>query len=475
MSSQSSLSSSSKSCGGGDGLADRLNDGSGSGGGGGSGGGSGSGVRKNHFELAEKAKTIGCHSDDKFVSECVEYITLACRIKLSRSPYAHFILGLAGGSTPLPVYEALGRLARETHRSESSQQPPPCTAQPADGRSFDSSRGFIDWGRVVLFLVDERYVDSTHRESNQRMIRDTLLCEAVDLRGDCLIPESNIFFPNTNLPLDECISAYRNSLIGMMQRYGWRADVVALGVGEDGHVASLFPIPLLFNYPPIQLTEALDAATFAMHTTTDRFAVKDRITVSLVILCSAAHKLFMLKGPSKVNLWRTILSKHIPHSHTPLPPRPPQLTPMPLEAVSTSPTSSCEAHLCALVDSIIQSGNVTAVCTPPMEADMLSSQPSWNESAHLAIVVLGASGDLAKKKTFPAIFSLFCEGLLPHNFHVVGYARSALDFETFWTGIAAHLGSLDRFYSAKCGRIRSPCQRAVSTFVDKFKTHCTYM
>jgi glucose-6-phosphate 1-dehydrogenase len=41
------------------------------------------------------------------------------------------------------------------------------------------------------------------------------------------------------------------------------------------------------------------------------------------------------------------------------------------------------------------------------------------------IIVLGASGDLAKKKTFPALFALYAQGFLPEEVHVVGYARSS--------------------------------------------------
>jgi len=44
----------------------------------------------------------------------------------------------------------------------------------------------------------------------------------------------------------------------------------------------------------------------------------------------------------------------------------------------------------------------------------------------LTIVVLGASGDLAKKKTYPALFSLFCEGYLPARVQIIGYARSSM-------------------------------------------------
>ncbi|KAI9637406.1 glucose-6-phosphate dehydrogenase [Dioszegia hungarica] len=48
------------------------------------------------------------------------------------------------------------------------------------------------------------------------------------------------------------------------------------------------------------------------------------------------------------------------------------------------------------------------------------------------IVVLGASGDLAKKKTFPAIFALFQQGLLPKDIKIVGYARTKMDEEEFY-------------------------------------------
>ncbi|KIO25023.1 hypothetical protein M407DRAFT_244236 [Tulasnella calospora MUT 4182] len=47
------------------------------------------------------------------------------------------------------------------------------------------------------------------------------------------------------------------------------------------------------------------------------------------------------------------------------------------------------------------------------------------------IVVLGASGDLAKKKTFPALFGLYREGFLPNDLHIVGYARTKMDKEEF--------------------------------------------
>ncbi|KAK9827335.1 hypothetical protein WJX81_006694 [Elliptochloris bilobata] len=67
----------------------------------------------------------------------------------------------------------------------------------------------------------------------------------------------------------------------------------------------------------------------------------------------------------------------------------------------------------------------------------------------LSVVVLGASGDLAKKKTFPALFTLFKRGFLPKNVAIIGYARSKLNIKDLRATIAEHLkgasGDVSRF------------------------------
>ncbi|MEI6971575.1 MAG: glucose-6-phosphate dehydrogenase [bacterium] len=62
-----------------------------------------------------------------------------------------------------------------------------------------------------------------------------------------------------------------------------------------------------------------------------------------------------------------------------------------------------------------------------------------DKEGSLSIVVLGASGDLALRKIFPALFSLYCQGFLPADFNVFGFARSSFDAETFRAHIATHL------------------------------------
>lgn len=49
----------------------------------------------------------------------------------------------------------------------------------------------------------------------------------------------------------------------------------------------------------------------------------------------------------------------------------------------------------------------------------------------ISIVVVGASGDLAKKKIFPSLFALYYEGMLPERFQIFGYARSKMTDEDF--------------------------------------------
>ena len=56
-----------------------------------------------------------------------------------------------------------------------------------------------------------------------------------------------------------------------------------------------------------------------------------------------------------------------------------------------------------------------------------------------AIVVCGASGDLAKKKVIPALFSLYCQGYLPENFLCIGFARSEMDDLKFRNELMLHL------------------------------------
>ena len=120
-------------------------------------------------------------------------------------------LALSGGNTPRPAYE---KLARETG---------------------------IDWGKVSVFWIDERAVPPTSPRSNYRLAKETLL----DPAG---VPASNIYRMVGEAPdLDQAARAYeamiRRFLVGtkVFPRESPSFDVAVLGIGDDGHTASLFP------------------------------------------------------------------------------------------------------------------------------------------------------------------------------------------------------------------------------------------
>jgi 6-phosphogluconolactonase len=124
-------------------------------------------------------------------------------------------VALSGGSTP----RALHRLLAEDPKL----------------------RGRIDWGRVHFFWGDERHVPPDHPESNYRMARETLLDHVP-------VPPAHVHrIPSEEPEAAVAAQRYERDLQGFFGRPGgpaggWpRLDLVLLGMGPDGHTASLFP------------------------------------------------------------------------------------------------------------------------------------------------------------------------------------------------------------------------------------------
>jgi 6-phosphogluconolactonase len=122
-----------------------------------------------------------------------------------------FSAALSGGATPKGFFQFLSR------------------------REFATR---VDWDRAHLFQVDERPVPPDHADSNFRMIREAFL-ESVPKAA------SNFHRMQAENPdLDAAARAYENELARALRpREGqWpRLDVILLGIGSDGHTASLFP------------------------------------------------------------------------------------------------------------------------------------------------------------------------------------------------------------------------------------------
>lgn len=98
----------------------------------------------------------------------------------------------------------------------------------------------------------------------------------------------------------------------------------------------------------------------------------------------------------------------------------------------------------------------TSVAVPQVNETLADSPEALAQAfrgAGVSIVVLGASGDLAKKKTLPALFGLFLHNLLPRHAVILGYARSELTREEFHAKLRPFLakagaaGDVDAFLS----------------------------
>lgn len=200
---------------------------------------------------------LPAESDTDFTEKAVEWISH--RMKRAITDRGQCILALSGGSTPKQIYRKLGQED-------------------------------IDWSKVFVLLVDERYVPASHQDSNQRLVRDTLLAHAP-------IPETHLVFPDTSLPIDECVQDYEGKVHALWADH--MTDVCVLGMGDDGHIASLFP-PLA--------PHMMDETRIVIHTTTDRFVIHDRITLTLNPIASASSTVFLLTGADKKRTWNEMLT-----------------------------------------------------------------------------------------------------------------------------------------------------------------------
>jgi 6-phosphogluconolactonase len=132
-----------------------------------------------------------------FVKACAEAVAARGR----------FIVGLSGGSTPRRLYQLL--------------------ATPEFSRN-------IPWKKVFLCWSDERFVPHTDADSNFRMTREALLDHVP-------IPKANILAIPTKGKPEACAAKYEERLRKLLGSSSPAFDWMLLGMGADGHTASLFP------------------------------------------------------------------------------------------------------------------------------------------------------------------------------------------------------------------------------------------
>ncbi|MGB3542368.1 6-phosphogluconolactonase [Rubrivirga sp.] len=172
-------------------------------------------------------------------------------------------LCLTGGSTPVPAYERLAT---------------------AEG---------IAWDRVHVFWGDERCVPPDHDESNYAMARRTLLEPAG-------IPDSNVHKMPGDCPPDEGSAVYEQAL---EQFFGddLRFHVLHLGMGDDGHTASLFPGTGALEVDDRRVTTG---------TAPPSAAITDRLTLTYPTLAKADLCLVAAAGSGKREAFSSVLEAY---------------------------------------------------------------------------------------------------------------------------------------------------------------------
>ena len=99
----------------------------------------------------------------------------------------------------------------------------------------DLSTRPVDWKHVTVGLVDERWVEPNHKDSNEKLVRDHLLTHAA--------ADAHFVSPyaSTQSAVDH-LSDYNSMLLALLAEHDGRFDVTVLGMGSDSHTASLFPV-----------------------------------------------------------------------------------------------------------------------------------------------------------------------------------------------------------------------------------------
>jgi 6-phosphogluconolactonase len=141
-----------------------------------------------------------------FVHDAAEFILQKARVALAERD--QFRIALSGGNTPRPVYAELARIGRD-----------------------------LPWDRVFFTFGDERCVSPDDEQSNFRMARESLFVPAA-------IPEKSIARIRGEIDPQIAAQEYQDGLDLLAAQRGemiYRHDLILLGMGDDGHTASLFP------------------------------------------------------------------------------------------------------------------------------------------------------------------------------------------------------------------------------------------
>ena len=209
--------------------------------------------RPDYVKIFDGPEEVALAAASRFVGLAAEAVTAR----------GAFSVALAGGTTPRRVYELL---------------------------AGEESQGRVDWKAVHFFFGDERCVPADHADSNFRMANESLLSRVgappanvhrIEGAGDAAA--------NARLYEDELRSFFGDS--------EWpRFDLVMLGMGDDGHTASLFP----------NTTALVEARAWAVANWVEKLGAW-RITLTAPAINAARNVLFLVTSAAKAGRLREVL------------------------------------------------------------------------------------------------------------------------------------------------------------------------
>jgi len=212
-------------------------------------------------------RTIRTFADAGSLSEAAGHEFVRCA-REAVAARGRFAVALSGGSTPQRLYQLLA-------------------AEPLRDR--------VDWGRVEIFWGDERCVPPDHPESNYRMAREAMLAQLP-------IPDEHIHRLEAERADHNGAARDYEATIGRV--FGVSAgseppafDVILLGMGPDGHTASLFP-----HTKALEETTRWVVANFVPKLDTER------LTLTRPILNRAREVLFLVAGADKAEPLAEVLT-----------------------------------------------------------------------------------------------------------------------------------------------------------------------
>ena len=197
-----------------------------------------------------------------FVSDAAELLLKEARAALAER--GEFRIALAGGNTPRPIYKEFGQIARD-----------------------------LSWEKVRFTFGDERCVPPDNEQSNFRMARENLF-------EPYSVPERSILRMRGEIEPQLAAQEYEDQLNLLATQHGetiYRHDLVLLGMGDDGHTASLFPGTL--------------AVEEQVRRVVSNFVPKFdswRLTMTFPLLNQARHVLFLVGSAKNPALLERVIS-----------------------------------------------------------------------------------------------------------------------------------------------------------------------